>query len=72
MWHAWAMERRCIGSWWVNWRERHHWAHLGIDGWNIRMDLQELGCGYVDLIGLVQDRDRWQTLVGVVMNLWVS
>ena len=28
---------------------------------NIRMDLQEVGCGYVDWIGLAQDRDRWQT-----------
>ena len=38
---------------------------------NIRMDLQEVGCGYMDWIGLVQDRDRWRTLVSAVMNLWV-
>jgi hypothetical protein len=38
---------------------------------NIRMDLQEVGCGYVDWIGLAQDRDRWRTLVSVVMNLRV-
>jgi len=25
---------------------------------NIRMDLQEVGCGYMDWIGLAQDRDR--------------
>ena len=36
-----------------------------------RMDLQEVGCGYVDWIGLAQDRDRWRTLVSAVMNLWV-
>ena len=36
---------------------------------NIRMDLQEVGCGYMDWIGLAQDRDRWQTLVSAVMNL---
>ena len=36
---------------------------------NIRMDLQEVGCGYVDWIGLAQDRDRWRTLVIAVMNL---
>ena len=38
---------------------------------NIRMDLQEVGCGYVDWIGLAQDRDRWRTLVSAVMNLRV-
>ena len=38
---------------------------------NIRMDMQEVGCGYMDWIGLAQDRDRWRTLVSVVMNLWV-
>ena len=38
---------------------------------NIRMDLQEVGCGYMDWIGLAQDRDRWRTLVSVVMNLQV-
>ena len=41
----------------------------GVD--NIRMDLQEVGCGYVDWIGLAQDRDRWRTLVSAVMNLRV-
>jgi len=38
---------------------------------NIRMDLQEVGCGYMDWIGLVQDRDRWRRLVSAVMNLRV-
>ena len=33
------------------------------------MDLQEVGCGYMDWIGLTQDRDRWRTLVSAVMNL---
>ena len=37
-------------------------------GGNIRMDLQEVGSGYVDRIGLAQDRDRWRTLVSAVMN----
>ena len=37
----------------------------------IRMDLQEVGCGHVDWIGLDQDRDRWRTLVSAVMNLRV-
>jgi len=38
---------------------------------NIRMDLQKVGCGYMDWIGLAQDRDRWRTLVSAVMNLRV-
>jgi len=38
---------------------------------NIRMDLQEVGCGYVHWIGLAQDRDGWRTLVSAVMNLRV-
>ena len=46
-------------------RPRRRWED------NIRMDLQEVGCGYVDWIGLAQDRDRWRTLVSAVMNLRV-
>jgi hypothetical protein len=41
----------------------------GVD--NIKMDLQEVGCGYMDWIVLAQDRDRWRTLVSAVMNLGV-
>jgi len=46
-------------------RPRRRWVD------NIRMDLQEVGCGYTDWIGLAQDRDRWWTLVSAVMNLRV-
>jgi len=45
-------------------RPRRRWVG------NIRMDLQ-VGCGYMDWIGLAQDRDRWRTLVSAVMNFWV-
>jgi len=38
---------------------------------HIRMDLQKVGCGYMDWIGLAQGRDRWRTLVSTVMNLRV-
>jgi len=41
----------------------------GVD--NIKMYLQEVGCGYMDWIRLTQDRDRWRTLVSAIMNLRV-
>jgi len=44
-------------------RHRHRWES------NIKIDLQEVGCGGVDLIELVQDRDRWRAGVNAVMNL---
>ena len=46
-------------------RPRSRWVD------NIRMDLQEVGCGYMDWIGLAQGRDRWRTLVSAVINLRV-
>ena len=44
-------------------RPRRRWVD------NIRMDLQEVGCWYMDWIGLAQDRDSWRTLVSAVMVL---
>jgi hypothetical protein len=38
---------------------------------NVRMDLQEVGCGCEDWSGLAQDRDRWRALVSAVRNLRV-
>jgi hypothetical protein len=35
------------------------------------MDLQEVGCGREDWIGLAQVRDRWRELVSAVRNLRV-
>jgi len=61
------------GFWWGHLKERplgrprHRWED------NIKMYLQEVGCGgggggWIDL---AVDRDRWQALVNMVMNLWV-
>jgi hypothetical protein len=36
---------------------------------NIKMDLQEVGCGDVDWIDLAQDRVRLRAIVNAVMNL---
>ena len=46
-------------------RLRHRWED------NIKMNLQEVGCGCMDWIDVVQVRDRWWALVSAVMNLRV-
>jgi len=46
-------------------RPRRRWED------NIKMNLQEVGGGFGDWMELAQDRDRWQALVSMVMNLRV-
>ena len=46
-------------------RPRRRWED------NIKMDLQEVGCGAMDWIELAQDRNGWRALVNVVMNIRV-
>ena len=70
MWRVWVWKgyrvlvgkpdgRRPLG------RPRRRWVD------NIRMDLQEVGCGYMGWIGLAHDTDIWRTLISAVMNLRV-
>jgi len=46
-------------------RPRRRWED------DIKMDLQEVGCGGMDWNELAQDRDRWRALVNVVVKLRV-
>jgi len=46
-------------------RPRRRWED------NIKMDLQEVGCGGMDWIELAQDRESWRALLDAVMNLRV-
>ena len=65
------MERRGVYRVWVGkpegkrplGRPRCRWED------NIKMTLQEMKCGCMDWIELVQDRDRWRAFVNAVMNL---
>jgi hypothetical protein len=57
---------------WENLREKVHLVRSrGRCENNIKMDLEEVGCGDMDWIELAQDRDRWRALVNAVMNLRV-
>ena len=46
-------------------RPRRRWED------NIKMDLQEVGCGCMDWIELTQNMDRWRAFPTAVMNLRV-
>jgi len=46
-------------------RPRRRWEY------NIKIDLQEMGCGGMGWIGVAQNRDRWRELMSAVMSLRV-
>jgi hypothetical protein len=47
-------------------RPRRRWEE------NMRMNLQDVGCGGMDWIGLAQDIDRWRAIVNAVTILRVQ
>jgi hypothetical protein len=51
--------KRPLGRTWRRWED------------NMKMDLKEVGCGGMDWIELVRDRDRWRALLNAAMNLRV-
>ena len=58
------------GFWWGNPKKRDQLGDPGVDGRIIcEIDLQELGCGGMELIELAQDMDRWRTLMNAVMSV---
>ena len=62
-------ERRCLYRVLVGKHEgKNHLEDPGVWEDNIKMDLQEVGCGGMEWIELAQDRDRWRVHVNAVMN----
>jgi hypothetical protein len=51
--------------------EKGHLEDPSVDGDNIKIELEEVGCGGMDWIDLAQDRDRWRAFVNAVLKLRV-
>jgi hypothetical protein len=64
-------ERRCIYSVLVVKSERKRPLGKTRSRWeeNIKMYLQEVGCGGMDWMDMAQDRDRWRAVFNAVMDL---
>jgi len=58
--------------WWILCDPKHVGALLNFCDFNCIYIPKEVGCGYMDWIGLAQARDMWRTLVSAVMNLRVQ
>jgi len=64
-WNGWVLVGRPDGNRPLG-RPRRRW----VDD-NIKDDIQEVGWGNMEWIGLAQGGDRWRALVKALMNLWV-
>jgi len=71
MWHGWETGQMHTGFCSGHLMERNHLEDLGVDGANIKINLQEVRWGGMDWTDLAQDRYRWRALVKAVMNLRV-
>jgi hypothetical protein len=71
MWHVWWEMRSAyrvlvgkpVGRILLG-RQRNRWEDM-------KMDRNKAGCDGVDWIHLAKDKDKWQAILKVVMNLWV-
>jgi hypothetical protein len=71
MWHAGERGETCIGFWWESSKEKAHLKDQGVDGrMGSKWAIGRLFAG-VEWIRLAQDRDFWQAVGNVVMNLRV-
>jgi hypothetical protein len=69
--HLWETGEVNRVFWWGYLTEKDHLEDLGLDGKIIWKWILKKWDGVMDWIGLVQDRDRWWTVVNAVMNLRV-
>ena len=73
MWHVWGKGDVNTGFWLEDVTRRYNLEDLGVDDTIIlKMDLHEVGWRGMDWIDMAQDRERWQKLPSMSINLWVS
>jgi hypothetical protein len=70
MWHVWGRRQRCTGVLWGPLDRKRPLGRLGYRSEDsIKICIKETELKNVDWINVAQDRDKWQAVVNVVMNL---